>query len=591
MADRSIDIQDARTPFLSEDSDIDMESHAFCAPFAAHMTSESIGGVPNDNCVDAIPITSSILGEAGWQSFSNADATDSGVTSCGGAEDDDIWFSFVAQSANDAVIARGVGTNSVVEIFDACGGTPLACEDNTFDGGIERSVAGGLIPGNTYYFRVYHYFPGAGGGTIEVQHKTFEDGGLNPAYCGGTYDLSQSIYAERDDLGQLYSNPHVPVKGYCFRFEEQGGGLTVNYSNPGETPYLTLASVPGLEYGKTYDVSVSHRVRMRANGSIHEFWSGFGASCPIIIQNDVPSTQLQPEFCPTATDLYLEDQIQAVPVAGADEYRFTFDGPGGPFVETSDNYALALHTVDGSGSAGLQYNSSVYNVTVEVQVNGSWSDSGPSCMISMASQPEDTEIQMSYCDGTYDYPDPNHIMAEYVYGATGYEWEWTPASLLGSGVQTTLTNGAALAFHNTDLDLSEGGSWNVRVRAWVGNQPGSFSTICVININPTGPSAPPSDDVSELKLIGTESVTMDLFPNPSDGQQVMLELSGLPDAQQGIRIDILDQTGRTVHHQTIASKGAELRSLIGFEQTLPAGIYYVRCQIDGMPIIRKLTIH
>ncbi|NNC84119.1 MAG: T9SS type A sorting domain-containing protein, partial [Flavobacteriales bacterium] len=402
----------------------------------------------------------------------------------------------------------------------------------------------------------------------------YEDSELQSQYCNETYDLSQSIYSERDDLGQLYSNPNVPVKGYRFRFEEQGGGLIVNYTNLGETPYITLASVPGLEYGTTYDVSVSHKVRMRANGSIFEFWSQYGTPCPITIQADVPTTQLQSQFCPSTTDLYLEDQIQAVPVPGADQYRFTFDGPGGPFVETSSNYAMFLYNVGPFGGPGLQYGSVGYNVTVEVQVNGAWSAPGASCLIAMASEPENTEVQGSYCGGSFDYPDPNFILAEYVYGATGYEWEWTPTSGQTGGIQTTTTNGISLAFHTTDLDLSGGGSWDVRVRALADGQNGSFSTVCVINITAAGPIAPPSED-GDVKLTSNEVSSISLYPNPNTGTEFILELDEQRDGTAPLQIAIYDITGSLVFTEQISVKGAA-NIMVRPDQKLKTGLYLVR---------------
>ncbi|NNC83986.1 MAG: T9SS type A sorting domain-containing protein, partial [Flavobacteriales bacterium] len=391
---------------------------------------------------------------------------------------------------------------------------------------------------------------------------------------------------------------NVPVEGYGFRFQETSDGVTPNgnldvaIQQPNVIPYIQLDDVPGgLEYGKQYLVSVQHRVRVRANGSISEFWSDFQAECVIGLQADIPLTQLQDAYCNSPSgDMYLEDQVQAVPVFGASAYRFTFTGPGGTFQEVEPNYSVYLYDVGPFGGPGLQYNSAVYNVTVESFVNGVWSAPGPICTVAMASEPENTEVQNPYCGGTYNYPDPNYILAEYVYGATGYEWEWTPTSGQTTGIQTTMTNGISLAFHTTDLDLSEGGSWDVRVRALAEGQNGSFSSVCPINITAVGPIAPPSDDVSDIKVIDGSDIVAEIYPNPSNGEQVAINLSELTDENQKIVIEVVDFTGKVVYTEQLANKGSNANFIVDFDNKLAKGMYFVNMYVNDQMLVEKLTV-
>ena len=122
----------------------------------------------NDDCAGAFPVTP--LAFCGPLNYSGVGATQSlaGITCNGfiGNANDDIWFSFVATQTTMTIGATGApGTgadnlvyDAVVEAFDACGGTSLGCADATLSAESETLELTGLTVGNTYYFRVYHYY-------------------------------------------------------------------------------------------------------------------------------------------------------------------------------------------------------------------------------------------------------------------------------------------------------------------------------------------------------------------------------------------------------------------------------------------------
>ncbi|PNQ73821.1 hypothetical protein C1T31_05680 [Hanstruepera neustonica] len=97
-------------------------------------------------------------------------ATPSGVANCGGTEDDDVWYSFVATSTSHRVSILNVSgstTDMYHAVYDAapgCGSlaAPIICSDpNTSD-------LTGLTPGNTYYVQVYTWT------SIGGQNTTFD---------------------------------------------------------------------------------------------------------------------------------------------------------------------------------------------------------------------------------------------------------------------------------------------------------------------------------------------------------------------------------------------------------------------------------
>ena len=70
----------------------------------------------------------------------------------------DVWFKFVAGNANESISVFGSSTfDAVIELLDSCNGNYLGCADNSGVGKSENIYTSGLIPGQTYYIRVYHY--------------------------------------------------------------------------------------------------------------------------------------------------------------------------------------------------------------------------------------------------------------------------------------------------------------------------------------------------------------------------------------------------------------------------------------------------
>lgn len=109
----------------------------------------------NDNCAGAITLTSSTscsntAGNLGPASNSAVTIT---APDCAATFFNDIWYKFVAQTTNPTITLSGLTglANPGIQLLDNnCGGTftPLFC-------GTTSIAADYLLPGNTYYIRVY----------------------------------------------------------------------------------------------------------------------------------------------------------------------------------------------------------------------------------------------------------------------------------------------------------------------------------------------------------------------------------------------------------------------------------------------------
>ena len=115
----------------------------------------------NDECSGALALTINSDGSCAiFTSGTILAATASSVdeTSCFGTEDDDVWFSFVAENSSHTISLNNVA-GSTTDLFHSlwtgdCSSltlVPGTCSDNNY------STPIGLIVGETYYLRVFTY--------------------------------------------------------------------------------------------------------------------------------------------------------------------------------------------------------------------------------------------------------------------------------------------------------------------------------------------------------------------------------------------------------------------------------------------------
>ena len=196
----------------------------------------------SDDCVNAVMLTPTLT-NCQPTPGSSGGATQS-LASCsgGGVADDDVWYSFVANSTTMTIdVDPTVSYDAVIQLFSGgCGGTSIACEDVNGMNGDETLTATGLTIGNTYHFRVYHYGAGSGSSTFTVcvfglapptnnlpcnafvlppvtpacQFQTYTNAGSagsgigTPSACGGTAPF-QGGYAG----GEVWFKVEVPASG------------------------------------------------------------------------------------------------------------------------------------------------------------------------------------------------------------------------------------------------------------------------------------------------------------------------------------------------------------------------------------------
>ncbi|MFT4600657.1 MAG: gliding motility-associated-like protein [Arenicella sp.] len=133
--------------------------------------SSHIASAQGDECVDAEVITPTLT-QCVLQAGSSGNGTQT-FASCsgGGNADDDVWYSFTANSTEmDITVSPTVGYDAVIQLYSGACGTlsSIQCQDVNGLNGLEVLQATGLTISNTYFYRVYHYGVGSGTSTFQT---------------------------------------------------------------------------------------------------------------------------------------------------------------------------------------------------------------------------------------------------------------------------------------------------------------------------------------------------------------------------------------------------------------------------------------
>lgn len=136
-------------------------------PYTVHFTGTACTTLPpaNDDCIGAtvlVPdvVCAPVVSEVAGATQSLPGALCNGFT---GDANDDVWFSFVAASAEQTIVVEPSSSyNAVVDLYegDCQNLIALACANDNLAGAGETIAASGLTVGNTYYFRVYDWSSG-----------------------------------------------------------------------------------------------------------------------------------------------------------------------------------------------------------------------------------------------------------------------------------------------------------------------------------------------------------------------------------------------------------------------------------------------
>ena len=183
----------------------------------------------------------------------------------------------------------------------------------------------------------------------------------------------------------------------------------------------------------------------------------------------------------------------------------------------------------------------------------------------------------------------DYISAEaFVCGADKWIWYFQAA---GEMPIQHVKNGAGRYLRlNAVPGLTSGETYTVTVEA--GYPDGSTTLadagtcIQIIGLAPGAGEGPEVDTeaVTERDLAVAEAA---LYPNPNNGQQVMVNLTGVQQAQ--VQVWVYSTAGAVEAHTTLQTVGGHVQQPLQLGG-LAAGTYVVRFDIDGTPLQQTLVV-
>jgi hypothetical protein len=161
-----------------------------------------------------------------------------------------------------------------------------------------------------------------------------------------------------------------------------------------------------------------------------------------------------------------------------------------------------------------------------------------------------------------------------VCGTSRYEWKFamnSPTIGLPQLVQGPM-GGSRIISVSSILGISNSQQYDVSVASLHFDQQtmSNFGSLaCMRTIGFAG--APVLEDGDDDDQEQSNGIAMALFPNPNDGERVVLNINGL---EGEIHVVVVDATGRTVK-SLIQSIEGDVNMELSFEHQLSAGLYQV----------------
>lgn len=133
----------------------------------------------------------------------------------------------------------------------------------------------------------------------------------------------------------------------------------------------------------------------------------------------------------------------------------------------------------------------------------------------------------------------------------------------------------------------------IKMRNKLATTPGQNVYVKVTYTSPQTPSAMANPgsaktetDTSPFVWLSNEESQINIYPNPAKGDWINLSITANEEAIQ--EVEIIDVSGRLVHHQTLRLWEGDNEYALTPAQKLPVGVYMLR--LSGMEIPKKLVI-
>ncbi len=286
------------------------------------------------------------------------------------------------------------------------------------------------------------------------------------------------------------------------------------------------------------------------------------------------------------------------------QYRYTFVGTSGialgnSYVRTQSSDYLMLSSVSPTLPMGCVYNVSVttiYSITdaaggvelIEVPALAP-------CSITMEQEAATALRATDRCSAGPRFRGAIVASLPWVCGVTNWKWEFTELDAGGNavGIPIVYFRGAASNYCNLSLvvALQYGKTYAVRTAPVFSYGTGAYGpvqTMCIVGS--AGMVLEQGSEVAQNStrdMLVTNEANMSVYPNPTHGTDVNINLSGV--TSENVQIRVVDAMGRQVWSNRYSVDGI-LNTNITFERPLANGLYFVEAIFNGELQTQRLMV-
>jgi hypothetical protein len=285
-------------------------------------------------------------------------------------------------------------------------------------------------------------------------------------------------------------------------------------------------------------------------------------------------------------------------------YTFTFTGVSGPasgnvYTRTQNSDICVLSSVLPTLPYGSTYNvliSNTYTLNNGAGVAEIITVPGLApCSMSTATQPATALRVSNQCAAGPRFRGAIVASLPWVCGSTNWRWEFTELDTQGQpvGLPITVNRGAASNYINlgTVLQLQYGKTYSVRtapILPYTGTDYQWGAPVCMSIVGSAGMIADGSQVANQAVRVETANeVNMSLYPNPTHGTDVNINLSGVE--SDNVQIRVVDAMGRQVWSNRYSVNGV-LNTNITFERPLANGLYFVEAIFNGEVQTQRMMV-
>jgi hypothetical protein len=290
--------------------------------------------------------------------------------------------------------------------------------------------------------------------------------------------------------------------------------------------------------------------------------------------------------------------------AAGTSYTFTYTGLTGPaagnvYTRTQNSDICVLSSVLPTLPYGSTYSVLITNTySINNGAGVAETISVPAlapCSMSTVAQPVTALRTTDQCAAGPRFRGAVVASLPWVCGATNWRWEFTELNAQGQpvGLPITVNRGAASNYINlgTVLQLQYGKTYSVRtapILSYTGTNYQWGAPVCMSIVGTAGMVADGSQ--ANQQVVRTETaneVNMSLYPNPTHGTDVNINLSGVD--SDNVQIRVVDAMGRQVWSNRYSVSGV-LNTNITFERPLANGLYMVEAIFNGEVQTQRMMV-